>query len=885
MSKRSSGRSAGSPHDQLHWSEVLDGRLSKLATQSARGEGQGAELRIRGKLSELFDAPGAPVFSDKPPSDAADALAELVCDALLTATRAGVTLVFEADGKVHRLDAQTSQRDLGRIESDLARALQTSRQAMAAAASRDVSSFSGNANAPSWLGAASGTAQDGRPIYEQGRAFNPEIARAIWAAFDRYIEGDSLEQVASYLNDQGYQTPGVSPLPLGDGRKVHPWKAQMVDFQISSLSAIGLRSGAQLELQAAQPPTPQRPALLSWPTFHLVQDLRSTPLGGGRPEAEHLLSGRVFCRRCKQEGHDLQPMNPASRSGGRTLVCQRKGAEHPGPLYEDFEAQLLEWLETQEHISPELDHLLAATEEELRQSMETFSWPPPRPESPQSLEEAIRAREGTVRADRTVGIRAKVDSFLAKLDSEPMSSGRAALRRKMRNVLRRHIARVFVSAVEAQTKKGTPKHNPIEEITVDTRNAITLFSSRDSVFNRQGGLKSDARLFQVVLQRIGHAHPDPEFVLALSVRRFELPPETDWEQILLSPSGDDRNESPHQEPIELAPYPEDVGGTLAGGTAGGESASINPSTPGLGDVSSTATLAPPATSLANSSGAEDEWTGYQPHSNSTSSRPWGVHIDAKDLDDLGDQFLELLVGQLPARDACNQADHLAFGMLLSLLEFFARFDAWLIEILRSAFDGQEASEIHRLIYQAICPASRGSLDVSSLDWRDGERHDLGRVLINNRPGSEQVLCGVFNGMFKGTRQSLRLATSVAAALEGLRWARDANGVLIRNPNLAAMAESVLRKSRPKEYFAAHPVCLYFQHPSAWQWLAARIRRRITRGSHSKTDGRQRTWRYGELREAFQAQHFPPCGLGSRPARVYLHGNGRVARRLRSALGI
>jgi hypothetical protein len=885
MDKRSGRRLAGSVHDKLRWTDVVDGRLSRLTLPPGGAEGQGMEVTIGGKLSDLFDAPSTPVFSGMDAAEATEALAKILCDAVLAANRAGIAVSVEIDGKVHRIDSETSERDLGRIEGKLARALQASRQAIAAAASRVGSTVSAHVGAPAWLRAPSGTAPDGRQIYQQGEVFNANIARAIWAAFDRYIEGDSLELVSSYLNEKDYQPPGVSPLPLGEGRTVHPWKAQMVDFQISSLAAIGLRNGAQVDLESAQPPAPQRPALLSWPTFRLVQDLRSTPLEGGRSDATHLLSGRVFCRRCQLEGHDLQPMNPASRSGGRTLVCQRKGAEHPGPLYEDFEAQLLQWLQTQEHIAPELDHILAATDEELRQSMETFCWPPSHSESPQSLEVAVRALRGRAQDDKAIDMRAKVDSFLAKLESEPKSSERAALRRKMRNVLRRHVARVFVSAAEAQTRKGTPKHNPIEEITVDERDAITLFSSRDSIFTRQGGLRSDARLFSVVVQRVGHAHPDPEFVLALSVKRFELPPETDWEQILLSPTDDDHYDLPPQEQPDAASHPEAANSPSVGGTAVDETASNTISTPGSREVVSTGSQAAPTTPIEDSACLEEEWTGYQPNSNSSFSRPWGVHVCAKDLDDLADQFLEQLWGQHPSRDARRQADHLALGMLLSALELFARFDSWLVEILRSSCDGQAPRDIHWLVFQAICPAAGSHVDVSSIGREDDASVFPLRNNINRQRGNQEFLSAVFNQFFKGRPQSLQLATSLAAALEGLRWAQESVGRPNQNPNLAVMAELVLTKGLPKEYFAAHPLSLHFEQPSAWQWLAARIRRRIKRGLQTKSDARHGTWRAAELRRALQAQHFPPPGSGSRPAPIYVHGDGRVARRLRNALGI
>lgn len=866
MSKRSRGRSAGSLHDKLRWSDVLDGRLFKLATETDHTEGQSAELRITGKLSELFVAPGAPVFSDKPPTEAADALAKLICDALEAATRAGVTVIFEADGKVHRLNAHINQRELGRIEGDLARALQTSRQAMAAAASRDVSRFSGNANAPSWLGIPSGTAQDGRPIYARGTAFNPGIARAIWAAFDRYIEGDSLEQVASYLNDRGYQPPGVSPLPLGDGRKAHPWKAQMVDFQLASLGAIGLRSGTQLDMHAPQAPAPQRPALLTWSTFRLVQDLRSAPLAGGRADARYLLSGRVFCRRCQQEGHSAQPMEPAKRSGGMTLVCSRMGAKHPGPLYEDFEAQLLQWLQSLEDVSRELDRILEATDEELRHAMASFGWPPDHSgpsDSPQSLEEAVRAIRSARTTVEPIDAPARVVAFLKALQSEPMAESRAAMRRKMRNVLRRHIACVFVSAGEQTAAEGNPRKNPVQPISVEQRDAIALLARSDSLFDKVGRLKDHVALFEVTVQRFGREAPDPKLVMAIPARSFKLPEGVDWDAILLPPHGEEISDQSAGEAIEGTLDPDRAANGLAVGSAvSGEIApgSSNPAAPGA-----------EATSTGRSEVAcgHGEHTGYQPHSDD--SRPWGVHICANDVDDLGDQIRSSLFGEQASHDEWNQADHLAFGMLLSSLEFYARVDLWLRGALALANTGHQNKELHLECFQVLRPVTSSEYDLGQ---------DLFSIstYVDKYSGSEERLQKLFHAAIRDSPE-LRLALSMASQLEGLLWARAAQSRSVRSPLLAALAWRAILTNPSTSKGALQALGRYFEFTSAWSWLAESIAG--TLASHVGCTIERLEAQ--ALMKSLQAQTFDP--QDPRPSPVHLHGDGRVVRKFRRALGL
>lgn len=877
MSKRSGGRSVGSQRDRLRWSDVLNGRLLKLATETNHTEGQGAELRITGKLSDLFDAPGAPVFSDKNPAESADTLARLICDALEAATRAGVTVTFEADGKVHRLDAQINQRELGRIESDLARALQTSRQAMAAAATRDVSRFSGNANAPSWLGVPSGIAQDGRPIYARGTAFNPGIARSIWAAFDRYIEGDSLEQVASYLNDRGYQPPGVSPLPLGDGRKTHPWKAQMVDFQLASLGAIGLRTGTPLAIHAPQAPTPLRPALLSWPTFRLVQDLRSEPLPGGRADARYLLSGRVFCRRCQQEGHSSQPMEPAKRSGGMTLVCSRMGAQHPGPLYEDFEAQLLQWLQSQEDVSPELDRVLDATDGELRHAMASFLWPPDHSgptASPQSLEEAVRTMRSARTAAEPVAARARVDAFLRALYSEPMAEGRAAKRRKMRNVLRRHIARVFVSAEEQTAAEGKPGKKPVQPITVEQRNAIALLARSDRLFDSVGQLKSQVALFKATVQRVGREAPDPELVMAISARSFKLPEGIDWEAILLAPPSEEISDKSEDEGIDEAPAP-DHGTNEPSAVSAGSGAiapvASNAQTPAAEPSTPSAEAA--QTDQSESTCEHGEQTGYQPHSDP--ARPWGVHICAKDVDDLGDRIRSSLFGAQASHDEWDQADHLAFGMLLSSLEFYARLDAWLTGTLAQAETGYQHERLHLECFQALRPVTNAEYNLDSA----GDLFSISEH-VDKYSGSEDRLEKLFKYALRQGPE-LRLALSMTSQLEVLRWARAAQGRSVRSPRLAALAWEAILKNPSKNESALQALSLYFDFTSGsgWSWLAERMAG--TLASHAACiigplDAQG-------LRESLQAQTFDP--KDSRPSPVHLHGDGRVVRKFRSALGL
>jgi hypothetical protein len=897
--RNSDGHSDRAVPHKLTWRDVLEGHLVDLLSSTYDGEGQLAEAEIQGKPLEVYDSPKTPAFTGSKADDVADEVAKLLCDQMRNAAEGGLAVTFKLAARNHRVDQATDDRKLGGIQAELAATLRRSSKLKATLAKRHSIPENRSAKRAAWLGRSSRTAADGRPEFDPGSAFNLKTAVSIWRIFERYIAGDSLEQIRQYLEDARLPPPGVSSKPLAIGRKVHPWQVEMVNYQLHSAAAIGLHHGAEINLHSPHPPQPVNPAILSWRTFRLVQDLLSTPLSGGRPNAANLLSGRIFCLRCRGDGRDRQPMESATRSSGKQLLCGHAKAAHMGPPYDAFETELLHWLQKQENIEPELDQLLAATDEQLRTCMEAFAWPPSDATSPDSLEEAVREHQRAKANKSTTSSLNPITEYMEKLKSERMEQKREAMRRKMRNVLRRHIDHVYVG-------------DRAPGLVVQEREAVPLLYSQDTIFDSDGEFQRGLGFFNVVVHRVGRDAPDPAFLVALSVGSFEMPRNTDWEKILLNKQEEEpespRSQAPSKpgDPLDPDESPHD-----------GESGVHGPSSSGHIRDSQASATGRSTTNTSASSIGKVEWTGYQPHSMATASLPCGVHIRGEDLDELGDEFYRMGSSVQPTpwaigKLSINEADYLAFEMLRCSLEFFARFDLWLLEVLKSSVETQDVKKVHQLIFGVACPSIGDAIDLESF-WDTDEQEILGRRVINrikgSAPGLIERLVGNETsattpnkwkigelrkklkkfqdllGEFPTEKGSLHLMMCTASHLEGVRWALESDRRSAGSPWRWARTMQVLMCCPIKEYFLANPFSVHFETDKSWEWLTSRLSAEVELKLQPNLFGVLRAFDHRDLRAALQAKTFPPAEIRSAEPQIYLHGNGRSVRAIRADLGI
>lgn len=404
----------------------------------------------------------------------------------------------------------------------------------------------------------------------------------------------------------------------------------------------------------------------------------------------------------------------------------------------------------------------------------------------------------------------------------------------------------------------------------EQRDAIALLARSDGLFDSVGRLRRFVALFKVTVQRVGREGPDPELLMAISTWSFKLPEGVDWEAILLPPHGQEINDKSEDEVIEEALDPNRGANESSVGSAGpGEIAAASSNVPAPAAEPSSPSAEATQTGPSKSACGHGEHTGYQPHSDP--GRPWGVHICAKDVDDLGDRIRSSLFGVQASHDEWDRADHLAFGMLLSSLEFYARVDLWLKGALAPAKTGDQHEELHLECFQALRPVTNAEYDL------DGGLFSISKY-VDKYSGNEDRLKKLFHAALRQGPE-LRMALSMTSQLEVLRWARAAQKRSVRSPRLAALAWQLILTNPSTSEGALQALGLYFEFTSAWSWLGERMAG--TLASHAACI----LWPLDAqaLRDSLQAQNFDP--QDPRPSPVHLHGDGRVVRKLRHALGL
>lgn len=853
---------AGRKIQTITWDEVLDGCLSKAASAvKACADAPGPEILIQGRLPNAGSATRAGALngeSDNAISEATKALTGRLLDEVEAAVRGGARLELDIEGRHYWLANPVSGREIGNIEGDLKASLDKSlkRSVSAKAGARTIASSTnpGDANTPGWLCPPHGKAADGRPAYAKGMAFEPKFAPGVWRVIERYLAGDSMPEIANRLNSEhipgkysdGVRTAGrLKYQPPGMGS----WSAATVNNLLKTPATIGLHGGASVDLEASSPPAPVRPALLTWSTFQLVQDLLDAKLASTRHDAAHLLAGRLYCLSCRQEGRGETKLLCPPRKDGLELRCLHG---HKVPRYDAFEEHLLRWLQGRQDVAHELDDLMRARDEELKKAIGDFSWPPVDPAAPVSLEEAVQrlqAARHTYRSEEEKHER--VAAFIEAMASAPRGEGRNALRRKMRSVLRRHINRVFVGDVSFQP------------LSVEERPLLAYLgrATADNVFDSAGAVRPGARVLTVAVQRFAQAYADPDIRLALSSISFELPADTDWEQILLSP---------HEKEMSKKEAGSGAGLPLQAGSAADSSAGSSAAAAG-GTHSHDAAVE-----------ADECRTGYQPSSASERDkalRPWGIHIAGKDLVTTAREVRDV------AKDAGlsvsdELADYFAFGLLLHSLEFFAKTDRWLDQTLKTIHPGRKTRAMHLRCFRAL----RRADDV----YPNLERNELAPLAMliakciksNSTQNLRKIFSRVIGEPGEG-RQGLQIMFAMAALHEAVRWAeqRRTAGLL----GIEEIAVALTRDREVRRQANLHALGMAFKHDWAWSIMAEHLRATLsseTRPSSSALSG----WLDdGSLKAALQEQRFPVTDGLSAP--VHLHGKCRALDKIRSELGL
>lgn len=856
---------AGHKIQTTTWDEVLDGGLSKAASAARAGaDAPGPEILIQGRLPNAASATRAGALhgeSDSAISAAAKTLTGRLLDELEAAVRGGARLELDIEGRHYRLANPSSGRDIGNIEGDLKVSLDKclKRSISAAAGARTIASATnpGDANMPGWLCPPAGRTDDGRSAYAKGKAFEPKLAPGVWRVFERYLAGDSMSEVANYLNNEyipgryreGARTSGrLKYQPPGMGA----WSAATVNNLLKTPATIGLHGGALVDLKVPSSPAPVRPALLTWSTFRLVQDLLDAKLGSTRHEAAHLLAGRLYCLTCRQEGRGETQLSCLPRKEGLALRCPHNGENHKVPRYDAFEEHLLRWVHGKQEVVHELDDILRARDEELMEAIREFGWPPANTAAPASLEEAVlrlQAPKSTYRSDEEKLER--IAAFIRSMASAPRGEERNALRRKMRNVLRRHIERVFVGDV------------CVQPLSVEERPHLVYLgrATADSVFDATGAVRPGARLLAVAVQRFGQANPDPEFRVALSSHSFELPSDTDWERILLAPPEEQADTSAGR------PLP---AGSAAGSLAGGGKA--------------------PAGGARGHDRAVDAGeyrTGYQPSSASEGDkaiRPWGIHIAGEDLEATAREVREVAVAAgLSMSD--EQAHHFAFGLLLHSLELFAKTDRWLGQTLAAIHRGPKTKAIHLRCFRELRRADDVEPDWSALE-RGMVANLIGKIMKSEsaQEGLRKALEPTIDGLAKKRSDFFQIMFAAAALHEVVRWAERRRAAGLHGiEELAAELAKDTKDRRVCTQVDLHALGQAFAHEWAWATMAAHIKEMLSLKARPKP-GVLVEWPNGRsLMAALQEQRFPATDGLSAP--VHLHGESRALDKIRSELGL
>lgn len=843
----------------ISWDDVLGGGLSKAAAAAkVATDVPGPGILIQGRLPNAESATRAKALrgeSDLEISEAAEDLAGQLLKRVKAAVRGGARLELDIEGQRYCLADPVSAREIGTIEGYLRAKLEISlrRSVSGRAGARTIATATnpGDANTPGWLCPPQGKAADGRAAYAKGKAFEPKLAPGVWRVFEHYLAGDSMPAVANRLNlkqipdkyRQGARTAGrLKYQPPGMGL----WSAATVHNLLKAPATIGLHGGASVDLKSESPPTPVRPALLTWPTFRLVQDLLAAKLASTRPEAAHLLSGRLYCLNCRQDGRGETQLDCPPRKEGLQLRCQHK---HKVPRYDAFEGCLLAWLQKEQDVAHELDDLLHASDEELNNAIHDFGWPPADTDSPASLEEAVLRFQAARCAYRSDEKRCeRVAAFIESMTLAPPGERRNALRRKMRCVLRRHIDRVFVGDVSVQP------------LSVEERSRLTYLGlgTADEVFDTAGAVRPGARVLAVAVQRFGQAHADPMFRLALSSTSFELPADTDWEQILLSPSETETGTGSGR-PLLAPPVASSSaeGGAAVVGGAHSHDASVQ---------------------------ADDCRTGYQPSSASKRDkavRPWGIHIAGKDLERTAREVSAMAeAAGLSVSD--GQIDHFAFGLLLHSLEFFAKTDRWLEQTLKAIHPGRKINTMHLRCFREL----RRADDIQpNLDDKWG-RGFLATLIGNGKPSESRLraLRHVFDGVIDDPYEvghHLQIMFAGAALHEVVRWAerRGTAGL----PEIDAMAFELARDTEHCELANLRAFGQAFAHDWAWSTMANQLKEMLSSKAGPSPDPLIPWLDGSSLMAALQEHRFIVRDGLSAP--VHLHGESRALDKIRSELGL
>lgn len=405
-----------------------------------------------------------------------DALRQFVKDEV-------VELDLHVSGRTYHLSVDWTSEDFAELRGTLKVVAQRAMSAAEALQRRVAQGEVGEANRPSWLRASP---------YKPGQVFEEERIVDVWSMLCDYLDGFSLEDIATRLADSG--GPVLGP--------------QSVAQAIFSPSLTGSWGGCDEDPSKPQGDhRPIRPAVLEPATFRHLIGLRALREDAPKRLSDRLLlSDLLHCARCGEKVtikfDDRRSRVPLKCHGGCTMAALGSVGALKG-----LERQLFAWLGHQGDFLRELENPLRVASHVLIKAVRTYTWDP---KNPLSLESHVHRVHGsrTATVDAADAARA-LDALLVSLETDDKSPEKVDLRRRLHQILRKRVAKVFI--------------DPGMQLRPERRAYDALRFGLDLGINEKLPAKSDRTRRRIGIQLVGHSDPQPAFELDTAALSAALP--------------------------------------------------------------------------------------------------------------------------------------------------------------------------------------------------------------------------------------------------------------------------------------------------------------------------------------------------------------------------